>query len=197
MRTVIENPGEVSSHLEPMDQAAKHAKRQRIMHRVLDRGAASDFLEAMRVTPQFVRSLGLNINELERWVPFLNFRQPSERNAADSQSIGEGGSLFHLDGRSRQNSEAYPRRSEFFQVFGPREEIENLRQRLRHPKLAVECIDFHAASRAISAASVLYAYRSKPPAWRQASLPTGSSKMRYAAFGSRKPIRCFHDSVQP
>src|SRR5271165_3964465 len=94
----------------------------------------------MRVMPQLIRALGLEIDKLVRGIPLLDFRQPSKRNAPHAQRISDGGSLLHRDGQWSQDPESHPGRSDALQVFGAREEIEDLRKGVRNAQFTLECV---------------------------------------------------------
>src|SRR5512135_2410081 len=127
LHTIVEYLPEVPRHLKAMDHPAKHSERKSILDRIHDQGAALNFGKPMCVAPKLVGAPRLDIDEFVRWIPPLDFRQPTKRNPPDAQRVGVGRSWLHHDGRRSENSEVHPRGSEWFQILRAGEEIENRR----------------------------------------------------------------------
>ena len=85
----------------------------------------------MLVDPYAVRSPHLLVDEKTGRIPFRNLALPPQRNAAQTQPIVDLQAFAHLDRFRGQHLEAQPWRCQFLEIARFREEIEDVRQRLR------------------------------------------------------------------
>src|SRR5271165_6407456 len=126
-----------------MNQSAQRPERKRIVDDVRNGSSTVGFRESMRVTPEFIWSFGLDVDKFVRRIPALNFREPSEWNAADAQRIGDGRSRMHLNGPRGEYPEMHPGWSNSFQIFGAREKVEDFLERTRDPQFTLEFVGGH------------------------------------------------------
>jgi hypothetical protein len=115
----------ISAHRKRVHHSSNNSKGKCILHAIADERASVDSLKAMRVVPQLVWTLQLQIFKRERWLPGRDFGSPSHGNSMPMEPVVDQRAGEHLDGLGREDLKTQPWRSEQLEIGGVREKTED------------------------------------------------------------------------
>ena len=140
---IVEDLLQIAADDRDPSELAGEAKRELVAHPVDDRGSAVTWQERVRVNPQPIRPVPLQVDEPMGWVPDFDPRQPLDGQAVELQRVPDQDALAHVDRAGRDHSKAEPWRGDALEREGIREELEGGLGRGRDPLLTLQNVNGH------------------------------------------------------